>query len=199
MGKEQETARFREMYKGALEKGPVSTAQLLRWAKNILIFNPEFSERSAAAAYLNVPWISFSYNDQRYLARFDKKEISLPEEASYWMNVSNMRMYLHSRTKTVESLSITKYLPENKAEEMQIVGEGFDSEQKFDEEKFKFVEEEYGGPIFRGVSYAMGTDKVGEELKDEATNETSWSASFSDPLVGKKALPEVLRMLKELL
>ncbi len=195
--KELEISRFREGYEKALEKGPVSTAQLLRWARNILTFNPNFSERAGGAAYLNVPWVSFGYGPVwehgDYLVRFDKKEIQMFRKILFG------KFQRPGPTKTIEALSITKNLLDGRAEEIQIVSEGFDSEQKFDLERSEFVKEENGGEIFRGVSYIIGKNKIGDELKDEKTNEIATIGEYSNPVYGKEALVHALRLLKELL
>lgn len=172
MGAEQtKRLTIRERLGINLEK-PKSTGNLMRIAKGILQNNAKVVEQTAVSAFLNLTWISFTHNDNRYLIR-------------------------STGTDGREALFITKYLPDGEAESIQIATEGLNTEQKFDGKKF--VDEEIGGPLFHGVSYTKGKETVEDKFTDEETGEISWVTAFTPPIVGKDALPEAQRLLRELL
>jgi hypothetical protein len=172
MSSEQEKKpSFKDSLLSFLEK-PKSTGHLLRIAKQVLKNNPKFASEAGVSAWLNLPLVNLIHNKSRYL-------ISINHNPDF------------------EVLYITKYLPNDEAESIQILSEGLASEQKYDGEKF--VEEEMGGPIFRGVSYVKGKDITGEKMRDEDKKETSWMSEYQDPITGKDALPHAQRLLKEIL
>lgn len=170
----------REILSGYLDK-PRSTGHLMRLAKQVLRNNPAYiRENPGVNAALYLPWINIKYNGNSYLIRMDRFTI---EE--------------NGERKFVESLFITKYLPNNQVESLSISTDGQNTEQKWGGKTW--TDEEVGGPLFHGVSYLVGKDKASEEFKDEDFGETSWLGEFGKPITGKDALPHAQRILKELL